>query len=416
MRLRLHGLVLLLALTGFPATAAEPDAIRILVFGDPQPKSAADVDYFARDVVAPAMPEAKRSVGGVSLGDITNDVPALYPGVKAATDKLGVPWLYAPGNHDVDLDAKSDADSLRSFIAAFGRDNVTWDHDLASIAVLDDVVAMPGQKPAYVGGLRDDRFAMLEKWLATLPRERLVIVAAHIPFFDTAPGTFRAADRARLFALLKPFPNVLLLSAHTHNQQHFFHDAKDGWQGAKPLHEYNVGAACGAFWSGVADAEGIPDSTMSDGTPNGFATIEVKRGGAYSLAWHPARDAADTQIALHATKVLRRGAYPAFGVYANYFMGHAASRVEFRVDGGEWKAMTRVEQADPRLVAENVRDDAADTLRGFDRSPEATPSTHLWRGALPTSLAVGEHNVEVRAFDESRGEVTAKTTYRLEER
>ncbi|UHQ21119.1 calcineurin-like phosphoesterase C-terminal domain-containing protein [Lysobacter sp. KIS68-7] len=401
------------------AADAPTDSIRILVFGDPQPNSPAAVDYYARDIVASAMPAAKQSVVGITLGDVANDQPALYPGVKAATERLGIPWLYAPGNHDIDHDATSDAESLRSFHAAFGDDTRLWKHPLANVVVLDDVVALPGQSPAYIGGLREDQFARLETWLPTLPRDRLLVIAAHIPFFDisTTPGreSFRSVDRARLFALLKPFPHVLLLSAHTHNQRHFFHDAKDGWQGATPLHEYNVGAACGAFWSGVADAQGIPDAMMSDGTPNGFATLQVKRGGDYALAWHPARDPADTQIALHAPKVLRRGAYPAWGVFANVFMGRDDTRVEFRVDAGEWKPMVHVVQPDPRVAEENAKDDAADQLRGFDRSPEAEPSQHLWRAALPATLAAGTHEVEVRAFDAWRGEVRAKTTYRLDE-
>src|SRR3546814_2146296 len=100
---------------------------------------------------------------------------------------------------------------------------------------------------------------------------------------------FRDADRERLFALLRDFPHVLVLSAHSHTQQHWFHDTATGWHGAQPLHEYNVGAACGAFWSGVKDADGIPDATMADGTPNGHATLKVSRGGRYALAWHPAR-------------------------------------------------------------------------------------------------------------------------------
>ncbi len=45
-------------------------------------------------------------------------------------------------------------------------------------------------------------------------------------------------------------------------------------------------------------------------------------------------------------------------------------------------------------MVENVADDLADSLRGYDRSPEATASPHLWRGALPTDLAVGGHKVE----------------------
>ena len=419
------GRVLLLAVAlcfaAGPAFAAcdGRDCIQLLVFGDPQVKSKADVDYFTRDIVASALPEAKRSVAGIVLGDIVDDRPELYAGMKAAMQRLGPPWLIVPGNHDVDAGAKSDADSLRSFRKAFGKDTYTWRHELANVVVLDDVVVLPGTSPGYVGGLREDQFALLERWLPTVPRERLLVVAAHIPFFDASnvPGreTFRAADRVRLFELLKPFPNVLLLTAHTHAQQHYFHGPREGWHGVKPLHEYNVGAAAGAYWSGVADAEGIPDATMSDGTPNGFATLQVRRDGTYGLSWHPARDAAGTQVTLHAPKLLRRGAYPAWGVYANVFMGFDGMRVEYRVDDGDWMPMRRVVQPDPRLLAENARDDAAGTLRGFDRSPEATPSTHLWRGALPTKLSAGEHKVEVRAFDPWRGEVRANTAYRLEE-
>ncbi|KGQ18470.1 Metallophosphoesterase [Lysobacter dokdonensis DS-58] len=411
-------LIALLCLVCSVAIAADGDQ-RFLVFGDPQPKSAADVDYFSRDIVAPATPLAKDSVATIVLGDIVDDKPALYPGVKAATRKLGIPVLFAPGNHDMDVGAESDAASLRSFRKAFGADTYLRKFDAANVIVLDDVVARPKQTPGYVGGIRDDQFARIERWLRDVPRDKLLIVAAHIPFFDTSQvegwETFRSADRKRLFALLRPFPHVLLLSAHTHNQQHYFHGAKDGWDGAQPLHEYNVGAACGAFWSGVPDAQGIPDATMSDGTPNGFATLDVKADGSYALAWHPARDAADTQIGLHAPKALRRGAYPAWGVYANVYMGHAGTRVEYRIDDGDWMPMRRVLQPDPRLVAENVLDDQAEALRGFDRSPEADPSTHLWRGALPTKLDVGEHTVEVRAFDTWRGEVRATTTYRLDD-
>ncbi len=401
-----------------PAHAAEPQ--RFLVFGDPQPKSDADVDYFIRDVVASARPVAKGSAATIILGDIVQDKPALYPGIKAATRRLGIPILFAPGNHDMDAGAESDASALGHWHKAFGADTYLRRFASANVIVLDDVVALPGTTPGYVGGLREDQFAKIEAWLRDLPRDKLLVLGAHIPFFETSTvqgvESFRSADRKRLFALLRPFPHVLLLSAHTHNQQQFFHDAKDGWQGAQPLHEYNVGAACGAFWSGAPDAQGIPDTTMSDGTPNGFATLDVQADGSYALAWHPARDPADTQIALHAPKVLRRGAWPAWGLYANVYMGHAGTRVEYRVDDGDWMPMQRVAQPDPRLVEENVRDDAAETLRGFDRSPEATPSTHLWRGTLPTKLDAGQHSVEVRAFDIGRGETRTTTTYRLDDR
>ena len=408
-------IVTMLLLCLFAQARAGEDGLRVLVFGDPQVKSAREVDYYRRDIVEPLRGRHGAQLG-ITLGDVVDDVPALHPVVKAETARLGIPWLYAPGNHDVDPDATDDAGSLRSFNREIGPDTFIRETGLANFVVLDDVIALPGRKPAYIGGFREDQFLLLEARLPELRKDRLLVLAMHIPLFEEAgKDSFRDEDRARLFALLKPFPHVLVLSAHSHAQRHVFHDADDDWQGAAPLHEYNVGAACGSYWSGVEDAAGIPDAMMADGTPNGYAVLTVKPGGDYALAWHNARDATDSQIGLHAPKVLRRGAYPAWGVFANVYMGMDDTRVEYRVDDGEWMPMKQVLQPDPALLVENMRDDLAEALRGYDRSPEAEPSPHLWRAALPTKLEAGEHRIEVRAFDRWRGEVRASTTYRLEE-
>ncbi|PNS08352.1 calcineurin-like phosphoesterase C-terminal domain-containing protein [Solilutibacter silvestris] len=392
-----------------------PGALDLLLFGDPQPKSPQDVGYYDRDIVAPLVGHNNARLG-ISLGDIVSDDLSLYPAVNAVTTRLHLPWLHVPGNHDMDADADSDVHALDSFRNVFGPDTYAWQEQQANFIVLDDVVKTPGMAPGYIGGFRDDQFAFLQSLLPMLDRSRLLVLSMHIPLFEPAgKDTFRDVDRERLFALIKDFPHVLVLSAHSHSQQHYFHDAATGWHGAQPLHEYNVGAACGAFWSGVKDADGIPAATMADGTPNGYATLHIAADGNYALAYHPARDPADTQIGLHAPKVLRKGAYPAWGVYANMWMGMADTKIEYRVDDGVWKPMQHVSQSDPALVAENMRDDEAPRLRGYDRSPEATPSPHLWRGALPTDLAIGEHRIDVRAQDRWRGEVSATTRYRLEE-
>ncbi|MEN1971254.1 calcineurin-like phosphoesterase C-terminal domain-containing protein [Luteimonas sp. MJ204] len=405
-------------------TGTDAEALSVLLFADPQVKSVADIDYYARDIVAPLLGgDARGADLGISLGDIVDDVVGLYPAINAVTTRLGLPWLHVPGNHDIDPDAQGDDASLSAFRASYGPDTFAWEEGAASFVVLDDVVQLPGERPAYVGGLREDQFEFLEAWLPTVPKDRLLVLGVHIPLFDTAARgraeTFRSADRERLFALLQPFPKLLVLSGHRHTQRHHRHGAADGWHGTTPLHEFNVGAASGAFWSGAPDAEGIPDATMADGTPNGHARLEVDADGGYRLSWHPARlpanDPARTQtMHLHAPRVLRQGAYPAWAVYANVYMGEADTRVEYRVDEGEWRAMARVERPDPWLMAENARDDAAPALRGHDRSPEAEPSVHLWRGALPTDLAPGDHRIEVRAFDRWHGEQRASTAYRLD--
>lgn len=393
---------------------AAASALEVLVFGDPQPKTRVDVDYYRRDIVEPVRGKHRARLG-ISLGDIVSDDLSLFPALKAVDATLGIPWLHAPGNHDIDFDATSDERSLDSFRHAFGPDTYAWEETRANFIVLDDVIYLPGKSPGYIGGLREQQFTFLHAYLANAPKNRLLVLSLHIPLFDTTAGveTFRRADRARLFALLQPFPNVLVLSAHSHKQQHFFHGPDTGWLGETPLHEYNVGATCGAFWSGVKDAAGIPATTMSDGTPNGYALLTV-RPDAFDLRWFVARAADDFQIQVHAPKVLRHGSYPAFAVYANVFMGAPDTKVEYRIDDGEWKPMRRVLRADPTVVAENLRDDKAETLRGYDRLPEAAVSTHLWRGVLATDLSEGAHRVEVRASLPGFGVAEASVVYRLE--
>lgn len=402
----------------------------VLVFADPQTKSIADVDYYRRGIVEPLRAQRRGAAPpadlGLSLGDIVHDDLSLYPRLNAVTASLGVPWLHAPGNHDLDFDAKDDEDSLLSYRHVYGPDTYAWEEPQANFVVLDDVVYLPGAKPDYIGGLRPDQFEFLQAYLAGADRRRLLVLAMHIPLFDAAPGreSFRRADRERLFGLLRDFPHVLVLSGHSHAQRHVYHGGDSGWRGAAPLHEYNVGAACGAFWSGVKDAQGLPDATMSDGTPNGHARLRVRADAGYALSWHPAPSAghalgaaavANPYLRVYAPKALRRGSYPIRGVYANVFMGRDDSRVEYRIDGGDWKPMRRVEQPDPALQAENARDDAAAQLRGFDRAAIATPSPHLWHAPLPTDLSAGEHAIDVRAFDAWQGEQRLATSYRLVE-
>ena len=422
------------ALKRVPSSSLRSKGLRVLVFGDPQPSSITDVGHYGRGIVdallinALVTDAASAKVRGTSadwpgqvadlgltLGDVVNDDLSLYPGMKSETARIQVPWLHAPGNHDINTEMVRDEDALQDFHAAFGPDTFAWEEPEANFIMLDDVIWQPASSPKYIGGLREDQFAFLAAYLRDARKDRLLVLSMHIPLFEPAGrDTFRDADRARLFALLKDFPHVLLLTAHNHTQQHVFHGTDTDWHGRQPLHEYNVGATCGAFWSGVKDITGVPVSTMADGTPKGWARLDVQQDGRYGLTYHPANDTAQT-MHLHAPKVLRRGAYPAWGVYANVYMGDDESRVEYRVDGGQWQAMRKTTQADPALLAENYRDDQSEGLRGFDRSPEATPSAHLWRGALPTDLALGDHQVEVRATLRGDRVHSATISYRLDD-
>lgn len=381
---------------------ANKNKLDLLVFGDPQPKNMQDVGYYEKDIVEPLIGRTQAELG-ISLGDIVHGNLGLYPAMNKVTQRLNTPWLHVSGNHDRDLGAQNDEQSLQTFSRYYGPDTFAWEQSGVSIVVLDDVIHNPntGTPATYVGGLRESQFQFLKSYLDSIPLTRRIILAMHVPVFDSDAKpplhSFRDADRQRLFSILSGRENVLLLTAHSHMQRHFFHDAKTGWQGKTPLHEFNVGAACGAFWSGIKDADGIPDAVMQDGTPNGYARVSWALASEPRLGWQVARASSDKQMQLFAPKVLRHKSYPGFGVYANVFMGMAATPVEYRVDAAEWKPMVRVEMADPTVVEKNIADARSDRLRSYDLTSEALSSAHLWRGALPTNLPPGKHRVEVRA-------------------
>ena len=394
-----------------PAPDEDARPFDVLVVTDPQMKNAKELDYYARSIVAPASRLQGLSMA-MTLGDLVDDALNMHAGLNRVNAALGLPWLHAPGNHDIDFDVADDAQSLINYRRTFGPDTVAWERLGFAFIALDDVIYMPGKRPAYVGGLRDDQFRFLENYLATLAPETRVVMSFHIPLFDDPGETFRHADRKRLFDLLARFSKPLILSGHTHQQGHHFHGLESGWSGTEPLHEYNVGAACGGYWSGLLDADGLPDARMEDGTPNGYAVVHFDAHG-IKTRYYASRGRDALRIGLTSPGVIRRGAYPAIPMVANVFAAEADAVVEYRVDEGEWIPMIRSIEPDAELLALNLADREADQLRSFDRAVVAKPSQHVWRANVPTNLAAGEHRIEVRAVGRSEGELRASTSYRL---
>jgi hypothetical protein len=321
--------------------------------------------------------------------------------------RAGIPWYNLNGNHDLDLGAGGDRGASASFEAVYGPSTYAFHYGRVLFIALNDGRYLGG--PRYIGGLREDQFAFLENLLRLTPRDELVVLMMHIPWFYPNPAnaeTFRRADRARLFALLQDRPHNFWLSGHTHYQRHVFYGPADGWRGAYPLHEYNVAAACGGFWGGPPDASGIPVATMWDGTPPGYAILQVD-GVKISADYRPARGAADEQIGLHAPEVVKaRLGYVSY--FANVFNGHDGWTVESRLDRRTFNAMKRVLEWDPGYAQRYLAQDVASAPLTEKRLPDPTVCYHLWRAYLPPDLTPGEHTIEVRATDPD-GQVFSKT-------
>jgi 3',5'-cyclic AMP phosphodiesterase CpdA len=375
----------------------EPDALRVLVVTDPQPSTPAEIGYLSRGVVGRIGRRTDVSFG-VTLGDIVYDRPDLFGAVNDVMARVGVPWYNVPGNHDLSLGTPDEGAAVASYESVYGPSTYAFHAGPALFVGLADVRPLGG--PRYIGGLRDDQFEFLGNLLRSSPAGEWIVIMMHIPLFSPDPsGTegFRNGDRLRLFGMLKAHPHVLVLSGHTHYQRHVLHGPADGWTGAEPIHEYNVAAACGGFWGGPLDRDGIPASTMWDGTPPGYAILGFA-GETVSLDYFPARMDAGNQIALHAPDaVATKQGFVSF--YANVFNGYEAWAVEARVDDRAWNPVRRILGWDPSYAAEFLAQDTLTRPSARTRLPDPVVCYHLWRGALPADLSPGRHALHVRATD-----------------
>jgi hypothetical protein len=250
--------------------------------------------------------------------------------------------------------------------------------------------------------------------LKLVPKDHLIVLAFHIPISEpTDEDTFRDGDRDQLFELLKDFPNTLSLSAHTHIQRQDYFGKTEGWLQEKPHHHYNVGTTSGDWYSGKLNSEGVPVSTMRDGTPKGYAFINFK-GNQYSLDYKVAGKPKSYQMEVFTPKVVEKGRSTRSGIYVNFFMGSKNDKLEYRVDQGEWKVMDYVEEIDPSYATDVYEWDLTEELIPGRRSSNPIESKHLWKGKIPTNMEIGVHTIDIKATDQFGKTYTETTSYRLE--
>lgn len=397
----------------------ESDEFRVLVFGDPQPYTQEEVDFFEKDIVDEVV-GVKNVAFGLSLGDLVgNDLSLNSPYIKAIK-KIGLPWYNLLGNHDLNFDAKVDSLSDETFEADFGPANYSLNYGKVHFIVLDDVLYPdPRSGKGYWGGFREDQFKFIENDLKYVGKDQLIVLAFHIPLMnndaDKEGSWFRMKDRNRLFELLKDFPHTLSMSAHTHLQRQNFYGKADGWLQEKPHHEYNAGTTSGDWYSGELKENGTPSSTMRDGTPKGYAFLNLK-GNQYTIDYKVAGKPIEYQMEVFLPKVVEKYKRTSAGVFVNLFMGAKGDKVTYSIDGGKWTDMTYVEAMDPKFLGMLSRFDETEELLSGRRPSNAEMSTHLWRGDIPAKLKAGKHEIEIKATDRYGKTSTQKVSYTIVER
>ena len=394
---------------------AEPSPFRVLIVGDPQPFSLEDVDHFSRDIL-PELADANAAFG-VSLGDIVHDDLELYAPLVDAMSLVGIPWIHVFGNHDLNLDAKNRTEAGATFERVFGPRHFAFVYADVHFIVLDDIDFRPATatEPAgYRGGLSDASLRFVENYLAGVDPEAQVVFLMHIPLAGNPRNP--VVQRERLFEILAGRENHWSISAHTHMQGHLFLGAESGNPGAVH-HHWNSGTASGSWWRGRKDENGIPHTTMRDGSPNGYSIVTFD-GADYSIRFKAARRPEDHQIAILAPTEVLSGSEQV--VHANVFAGSERSHVEARVARGDepeaqaWLPMQRSIEVDPAF--RQLRRRELEALAPDEKPlPIPNPSPHLWKRSLVFDLEPGSYWIEVRSLDMFGQRDTARRLVRVVE-
>lgn len=293
-----------------------------VVMGDTQPYSNMEVSY-VRDSIANelAAMDMSRFECVILQGDVMGDDLSLFPRFKDIMSVADTPVYFVGGNHDLDFDAPTDANSFDTFkrewgpayyafeigdVVFVGLDNVRYPCTEEDAALGNrDFCADPMGAPTYNGVISDEQMTWLENTLEFVPEDKLIVLNMHIPlvsFVDQEETKHQTDNVADLYALIGDRP-ALALSGHTHTLEQFRPgESFEGWQeavgvGPTPFPQIITGAPSGSWWSGDLDVNGIPMSLQRLGSPRGYLVFDFD-GNTFVDTFKASGQAADDQMSI----------------------------------------------------------------------------------------------------------------------
>ena len=393
----------------------EPDTLKVLVFGDTQPRNMQEIEWLAHDVIEEVI--GTEAVFGLSLGDLVGDNLNLFIPLNEVIATIGIPWYNVYGNHDMNRRAIDDRYADETFERVYGPTCYSFDWGPVHFINIDNVHFLPDKEdnPPYKSEAGERQLTFVRNDLAFVPKDQLVVISMHIPLTEMN-------DVKKLMKLLSDRPHTLSLSAHTHIQRDDFIGQKHGWQGGENHHHHNHATTSGSWWQGTLDEIGIPHTTMRDGAPNGYGIFTFS-GNQYSIRFKAARRLADYQMNIWSPWEVTQSETANTDVLVNVFGGNIRSKVEMRLgQNGQWIEMVYLPQKDPYFKALKERDEAyhierklhttvRDTMKLLMKEDSELPrrgkrlnygvpkSSHIWQAKLPENCQKGTHIIFVRTTD-----------------
>lgn len=377
----------------------ESQNLRVVVFGDTQPRSIEAINYIAHDSVHELI--GVDAAFGVTLGDLVHDDLNLFDPLNQVIGKIGIPWRHLIGNHDIDFSAEENWDARGAYHRTYGPSwyAFTWGH--AHFVVVDNIQwIVEGEERYYRTGLGSDQLEFIENFLANIPDDEPVVFMAHIPWVGSR-SWIDEAEKIAFFEIMAGHSNTLSLVAHTHRHYHQFIDKDDGWPLEQPHHMISVGTVCGAWWRGAPDEYGIPHGMMRDGSPAGYSFLDFQ-GNDWKLSYKAARRPSDFQMHLYGPNEITKDELGnGMPFYANIFNALPDARVKMHVDMVEDPIpMTLTEGvADPVYEAMHEREQALENITWTETRRAHSNPRHLYKATLPADLETGAYTIRVRSED-----------------
>lgn len=242
-------------------TGADETRHLFFLWADAQVYEDSEVDYVRK--AADDVREVVDESGGlpafaVSCGDIVGDwdrQPSLFLPVAEASAGSGIPFHYVVGNHDIEMDAKTDECSKKTFKSLFGPTYYSFDKGDVHYVVLDNVLWL-GRN--YVGYIDERQLGWLEEDLKYVSSDSTVIVCMHIPAYSRQARRHEwgkeeynkiTCNRNALYEILKPF-NAHICSAHEHYSENYVMSDR--------LFEHVHAPLSGLFWQSLWSMDGVP--------------------------------------------------------------------------------------------------------------------------------------------------------------
>ena len=378
--------------------------LRVALVGDPQVDDSTEMGYARRSVYRELYGRRDLDMC-IFLGDLVNDNMSLLPESVGVVDSLPYQCFMVPGNHDRDVYRGPKSSMFRqrdlsTWRKAVGYVDTSFVRGNVRFVLMNNVRHSDSGMTDYVGGFTDRQKHWLDSVLnrgvgETRGRKpsrvcgtpALTILATHIPFSQMK-------GRDSVLALIPDISRLLFVGGHTH-----FVSRDDS------IPELIVGAACGSWWRGVRDSDGIPDALQSCGAPRGYFIADIHRDGTYDLSYKCIGRPASEQLSAWAVPNDSTGR--SYRLYINVFGGSSDGVVRISGLGRKTYSCERSLMAAPeveqviRLNASRSRD-----YRKAHRDEfiplRRKPSPHLWQttdlisGPLPAHVNVIYRDAHMR--------------------